>query len=150
MNLSDRENTPLTAACKGGHANVVEELIKANADVNLSGGNFKMLKSINVWGCTDDVYNLREYSNAGLLLRDIYKTPLIAACAGGYTCIVETLIEAGADVNLSDRYTTPLEIASAGGYLDVVKILMKHREDKNPKQEMDSALVFACLLSGKL
>lgn len=146
VNLSDRENTPLTAACKGGHANVVEELIKANADVNLSGGNFKMLKSINVWGCTDDLYNLREYSNAGLLLRDIYKTPLIAACAGGYTCIVETLIEAGADVNLSDGYTTPLEIASAGGYLDVVKILMKHREDKNPKQEIDFSLVSACSL----
>lgn len=89
-----------------------------------------MLKSINVSGCTDDVYNLREYSNARLLLEDIYKTPLIAACEGGYTCIVETLIEAGADVNLSDGYTTPLEIASVWGHLDVVKIMLKHREDR--------------------
>lgn len=146
VNQSDRENTPLTAACKGGHANVVEELIKANADVNLSGSNFELLKSINVWESTDDVNNCFEYSKAGILLRDIYKTPLIAACAGGYTCIVETLIEAGADVNLSDGYATPLEIATVGGHLDVVKILMKHREDTNLKQEIDSALVSACYL----
>lgn len=146
VNLNDGDKTPLSAACKGGHANVVEELIKANADVNLSVGNFKMRKYINVSGCTDDVYNPMEYSNAPLLLEDIYKTPLITACKDGYTCIVETLIEAGADVNLSDGYTTPLEIASVWGHLDVVKIMLKHREDKNLKQEMDSALVSACYL----
>lgn len=143
VNLSDRENTPLTAACKGGHANVVEELINANADVNLSGGNFKLLTSINVWGCTNEVYNFMNYSKAGIYLRDIYKTPLIAACAGGYSCIVKTLIKAGADVNLSDGYTTPLEIASVGGHLDVVKILMKRTVDMNPKLGTESALVSA-------
>ena len=29
------DDTPLTAACKGGHASVVTELVKAGADVNL-------------------------------------------------------------------------------------------------------------------
>lgn len=102
VNLSDRENMLFIVVCKGGYVNVVEELIKVNVDVNLSGGNFKMLKFINVLGCIDDVYNLREYLNVGLFLEDIYKILLIVVCVGRYICIVEILIEVGVDVNLSD------------------------------------------------
>lgn len=133
VNLSDRENILFIVVCKGGYVNVVEELIKVNVDVNLSGGNFKMLKFINVWGCIDDVYNLREYLNVGLFLEDIYKILLIVVCVGGYICIVEILIEVGVDVNLGDGYIIFFGIVSVGGYLDVVKILMKYREDKNLK-----------------
>ena len=56
-----------------------------------------------------------------------YATPLLLACALGYTNIAEILLEHGACVNGRNEWgESPLWIASEEGYLDVVKLLLNH------------------------
>ncbi|XP_056016833.1 uncharacterized protein LOC125653969 [Ostrea edulis] len=93
-------DTPLSAACELGHVSVVEELVKAVADVNL--------ESSWTWGVT----------------------PLIAACEGGHVSVVEKLVKAGADVNIQNKWGfTPLIVACGEGHVSMVDMLVKAGAD---------------------
>jgi len=70
----DRE-TPLLQAVQVGDLAIVQELIKAGADVNMS---------CSLWGKTS--------------------TPLRAACIGGQYLVIKELLQAGANANLCDSY----------------------------------------------
>lgn len=131
VNLSNGVEIFLLVVCKGGYVNVVEKLIKVNVDVNLSSGNFKLLKFISVFVCKDDdgMSNFMRYLKIEVFLSGIYIILLIVVCVGGYICIVEILIEVGVDVNIRDGYIIFFEIVNVRRYLDVVKIMMKYRED---------------------
>ncbi|XP_056016410.1 uncharacterized protein LOC130046632 [Ostrea edulis] len=93
-------HTPLGAACDAGHVCVVEELVKAGADVNLESS----------WTCGD--------------------TPLIAACNRGHVSVVEKLVNAGADVNIQNEWGfAPLITACYEGHVSVVEMLVKAGAD---------------------
>jgi hypothetical protein len=84
---------------------VVEELVKAGADVNPQGKGYTLLS-----GWKD--------------------TPLIAACEGGHVSVVEELVKAGADVNPQDRWgNTPLKAAVRECPLSAVQYLVEHGAD---------------------
>ncbi|KAH8808798.1 hypothetical protein F5884DRAFT_858319 [Xylogone sp. PMI_703] len=99
-----RSCTALQAAAKGGHLEIVELLIRANADVNASPAR----------------------SNG--------RTALQAAAEGGHLELVERLLAANADINaprgkLGGR--AALEAAVAGGHLTVVERLLAAKPDSS-------------------
>jgi hypothetical protein len=121
-------NSLLVTVCKGGYVNVVEELVKSRADVNLQDR----------WGYTPliaackggHVSVVEELVKAGadINLQDISRnTALTAACEGGHVSVVEELIKAGADVNQQDRKgNTPLIATVTKGSLSTVRCLVEH------------------------
>jgi ankyrin repeat protein len=126
------QESPLTAACRGGHVSVVEELVKAGADVNLKG-NKKHTPLIAACG-GGYVSVVEELVKAGVdvnLQIGLY-TPLMSACEGGHVSVVEELVKAGADVNVQDDDGyTPLIAVCRGGHVSVVDELVKAGADVN-------------------
>jgi hypothetical protein len=82
-------DTPLTAACKGGNVSVVEELVKAGADVNLQDddGNTPLIAACE-GGHVSVVTELVKAGADVNLQDDDGNTPLIAACEGGHVSVV--------------------------------------------------------------
>ena len=63
---------------------------------------------------------------------DLKHTILIQACSKGHTAIVQTLIDAGADVNAcTSDGVTPLLIACKNGNIEIVKALIVGGSDGN-------------------
>jgi ankyrin repeat protein len=122
----------LTAACEKGHMSMVEELMKAGADVNIEG-NF--LNTPLIAACEGGhVTIVKELVKAGadVNLQSRLQTPLILACKGGHMSVVKELVKAGANVNIQDMWgNTPLISACEGGHLGVVEDLVKIGADIN-------------------
>ena len=58
------------------------------------------------------------------------RTPLIEACISGSKECVQSLIEAGANVNIFNKYqNTPLHVASVNNQIAIVEILLANRAD---------------------
>ena len=92
--------TPLHLAAFFGHAEVLDRLLAAGADLNAVSTN-----------------SLRN-------------TPLHAAVAGGHADAALRLIERGAGVNVSDAGGhTPFHIAAEGGYVPIVKAMLARGAD---------------------
>ena len=54
------------------------------------------------------------------------RSPLYAACQGGYTDIVEVLLENNADINLfTFDGDSPLSISCSAGHSNIVEMLLK-------------------------
>jgi hypothetical protein len=130
-------DTPLVTACRGGYSKVVEELVKAGADVNLHGTGLNA-KTPLIAACEEGhVSVVKELVKAGADVNFhstnlISQTPLTEACGRGYVNVVKELVEAGADVNLRDTEgNTPLTAACTKGYECVVQQLLKARADPN-------------------
>ncbi|XP_062597964.1 uncharacterized protein LOC134259395 [Saccostrea cucullata] len=138
-------NTPLTAACEGGHMSVVKELLEAGSDINqkgkydspltvaCEGGHFSLVMELIEAGA--DINQQGGYDN---------NTPLTAACEGGYVRIVKELIEKGADINQQGEYNTPLTAACMFGYMSVAKELIKGGADVNQQGKYHTPLTAAC------
>jgi ankyrin repeat protein len=73
------------------------------------------------------------------------KTALILASDKGYTKIVETLLEHGANPNLKSNQGAALIAAAAKGYLEIVNMLLEHKADPNIKTtaQQNTSLIFA-------
>ncbi|CAI7648915.1 unnamed protein product [Penicillium viridicatum] len=93
--------TALQVAAGGGHHEVVQTLLAANADVNASPANY------------------------------YERTALQAAAEGGHLEVVQTLLAAKADVNASpvEDGWIALQVAIEGRYLDIVQILRAVKAD---------------------
>ncbi|XP_055998771.1 uncharacterized protein LOC125654883 isoform X2 [Ostrea edulis] len=131
--ISWYHHPPLINACAEGHASIVEELVKAGADVNLQRrGGCTPLIAASKRGHVSIVEELVKAGadiNAHDLVRD---TPLVAACEEGHVSIVEKLVKAGANVNLQNMEEyTPLIAASERGHVSIVKELVEARADVN-------------------
>jgi ankyrin repeat protein len=105
---------------------VVEELVKAGADVNLQDrlGNAPLLTACN----RGHVIVVEELVKAGadVYLQGKYDTPLIAACNRGHVRVMEELVKAGADVNQNNQWGhTPLIAAVRKGSLSTAKCLVE-------------------------
>lgn len=161
---------PLTIACNFGYHNIVVELLKHGADVNLCSDLITPLTAASGFGHLETV---RELLKAGANVNDsscLY-TPLENACKNGHLSVVETLITAGAGfversmiaacenghlsvvkelirkevgVNLEVNADTPLLVACSNGHFDVVNELIKAGADIRFKSEHKQLLIAAC------
>lgn len=76
-------------------------------------------------------------------------TPLVSACAGGNTEIVQMLIAHGVDVNVpAGENFTPLFAATVSGKLEIVKILVDAGADLKVKDFDDRDILFYAEESG--
>lgn len=138
---NDLGYTPLMAALDGGHADVVDLLLKSGADVNP-----KVIARIDVKGLggatalyiatrKEDLASIRKLLKSGA---DVNRrsgngwTPLKSAAQQGNVDIVKALLNAGADPNIADNTNyTPLMNAVSGEHVDIVKLLLKFKADPN-------------------
>ncbi|XP_056005262.1 uncharacterized protein LOC130050160 [Ostrea edulis] len=144
--------SPLTAACGEGHASIMEELVKAGADVSLQDRWENTPLVVACEGGHDSV--VKELVKAGAdvnIKTTIIKknTPLIAACYRGDVSVVKELVKAGADVNLQINNIlgndTPLIAACKGGHVSVVEELVKVGADVNLQDRWRiTPLIAAC------
>jgi ankyrin repeat protein len=133
------EPTPLIAAAKNGHADVVQSLISAGADLNkpnkaLETPIFKAIKHGNL-----AIVNMLIKNGADINKADIMGfTPLHEAVLSekspmnNYIKIIQLLLDNGANINAKTNYgTTPLHVAAVSGNKEIVFLLLKNGADIN-------------------
>ncbi|WP_254019422.1 ankyrin repeat domain-containing protein [Mesorhizobium escarrei] len=110
----------LAAAARGGHARVVELLLKSGADIE--GGNGVSPLAAAAWNGQDEIVRLLIERGA-----DIEGdtggpgTALFQASDEGHLSTVRLLLDLGAAVDAkTEKRATPLLIATANGHLEVV------------------------------
>lgn len=134
---------PITLASKNGHLNIVDILLKHNADVNPDDYYQTPLSAACGNGHSIIVQMLIK-AGANVNPKNKFQTPLTSACKRGNLAIVETLIKAGADVNLKDVSKTPLTISCQYGFLRIVRSLIKAGANVNLSDGSDTPLTAAC------
>jgi ankyrin repeat protein len=133
------EPTPLIAAAKNGHADVVQSLISAGADLNkpnkaLETPIFKAIKHGNL-----AIVNMLIKNGADINKADIMGfTPLHEAVLSekspmnNYIKIIQLLLDNGANINAKTNYgTTPLHVVAVSGNKEIVFLLLKNGADIN-------------------
>lgn len=140
--MVQENKTPLIAASCCGNLNVVEELIEAGADVNLSHG--EETKHTAAFERSHlSVIKILIIAGADVNLKDGIFTPLTLACEKGQLNVIDTLIKAEADVNIYG-YKTPLTIACETGHLTVVVLLIQSGANVNMNDGINNLLPIAC------
>lgn len=133
--------TPLIIAARNGNLDVVEILLRYDANIE-ARGTVKIDDEVfegftPLWGATTaghiDVLKLLIKKKAevdGKLLTD--STPLRCAAYDGRLDIVSCLVENGANVNAcKNDKTSPLFPACSNGHINVVEFLIKHGANVN-------------------
>lgn len=143
INLIKRDRTPLTVACHLGDLNIVEELIKAGAEVNLRDNTHRPLTLACEEGHVGVVKMLIK-AGANVNVKDGSVTALSASCELGNIGIIDELITSGADVNLRGDSNTPLTFACEKGPLHLVKKLIEFGADVNLADAYKTPLTSAC------
>ena len=116
----DEGRTALMLAVERGHSAVVDELVKAGADISLKDKK----------GMTA-VHLARNYDMVGQLVRDVgdlwredCSRILWHACDFGDLSMVQSVIEAGCDVDHIHKGQTPVMMATLRGHDSIVKELI--------------------------
>ena len=106
----------ITAAALGDLKRVLTYIIEERVDVNASTTAFPFGEGI---------------------------TALQLSCSLGHLDVINTLIAAGADIDLGNQYEkTPLYMASLQGHVDVVSVLLEHGADINKASPNDGRSPF--------
>ena len=146
------DNSTLKAAIENRHVTCIKILISLGADVNQSGGNgwTAVFGAVKAFKDNIEVLQLLIESGADVnkSARSIFRireSPLEYACTRGYADAANTLLQAGANVNVNvENGTGPLILASTNGRKAIVDLLIKFTDDKNIKLlGVDTALVRA-------
>lgn len=144
---SGGEYTPLTEAAAAGHAEVVKLLLDAGADANskaansyycltalghaLAGGHKDIVEMLLAAG-TDLNYQLSDYGKPGFVPDNcIPSATFVAAAKGGFTDIVERMLDRGAPVNdaRAGYAENALMAAAESGHVETVALLVKAGAD---------------------
>ncbi|KXZ48898.1 hypothetical protein GPECTOR_24g187 [Gonium pectorale] len=119
--------TALMMAAKGGHVEVVKDLLDAGADLYARDRNgMGALMMAAKGGHVEVVKVLLAAARADVNAADMNgMTALMMAAKGGHVEVVKVLLAARADVNAADMDgTTALTMAAKGGHVEVVKVLL--------------------------
>ena len=120
-------------ACFHGHADVVDLLLRHNADVNITAAmGMTPLYFACEKGHAEVVDLLMQHSADVNIAGPCGMTPLYCACFHGHADVVDLLLRHNADVNITAAMgMTPLHFACAEGHAEVVDLLMQHSADVN-------------------
>ena len=145
---NNKNDTPVLWACRGNHVETTRELLNLGANLQLQNDKgssplyfavrygFEKLVTVLIKEGKADVHQQRKL---GLI------SPIVLASALGYTKIVRTLLDHGADINLKiTGGFTPLHHAAMQGNTDTVELLLEkgaNIEDDNDAG--DNALLLA-------
>ncbi|XP_062592256.1 uncharacterized protein LOC134253689 [Saccostrea cucullata] len=143
---------PLVVAFEGGHLNIVHELIKAEAGINLTDKEGRTPLIIACDGGHLSIAQELIKFGADLNVRDIQgNTAMITAFKRGHFDLMQELIEAGADVNLpSEDGHIILIDACEGGHLNIVQNLIKAGADINIRDKEGKIAVVTASMKGNL
>jgi ankyrin repeat domain-containing protein 17 len=118
-------STPLMEAAQEGHLELVQLLLKANAQVN------KFSNAITTNSNNNQNINNNPTTSC--------ESALTLACENGHLDVVDALIKAGAEVDLPDpdKGFTPLMKASRTGQFCIVQFLLKNNSDSDKSKRID-------------
>ncbi|XP_071353793.1 kinase D-interacting substrate of 220 kDa B isoform X4 [Trachinotus anak] len=125
---SDNGQTPLMVAAEQGNLEIVQELIRRGANVNLDDVDcWTALISAAKEGHIEVVRELLE-NNANLEHRDMGGwTALMWAAYKGRTDVAQLLLEKGANPNITGQYSVyPIIWAAGRGHAEIVHLLLQH------------------------
>ncbi|XP_041668150.1 kinase D-interacting substrate of 220 kDa B isoform X2 [Cheilinus undulatus] len=125
---SDNGQTPLMVASEQGSLEIVQELIRRGANVNLDDVDcWTALISAAKEGHIEVVRELLE-NNANLEHRDMGGwTALMWAAYKGRTDVAQLLLEKGANPNITGQYSVyPIIWAAGRGHAEIVHLLLQH------------------------
>jgi ankyrin repeat protein len=139
--------SPLTVACRLGHAMMVQKLLEKGFAVNVHGGCKDTPLVVACSGGQVDVVNELLKKKVDVNLQDGHgETPLATACRKGQASVAKLLIDAGADISKIDTNGyTPLITACREGHKSVVKLLLNEGVDIRKRvANVRTPLVTAC------
>lgn len=144
-------DTPLSLAAWRGFEEIVDYLLKKNAQFSTSGE--KGIKLL-TYAADKRLWNLYDalIKNGGEeFFLELKKRPVLHwAAAGGSYKIVEDLINKDLQVNAKDSYNwVPLHYASYFGRLEVVKLLIEKGADINSKTPIGETPLYLARLENK-
>ncbi|XP_053671645.1 protein fem-1 homolog CG6966 isoform X2 [Anopheles nili] len=153
--------TPLLIACRNGHFDVVQYLIKrCHADVEQSGSVIfdgeKIEGAPPLWcasaaGHTNIVKLLVQHGAKVNSTTKTNSTPLRAACFDGHYDIVKYLVSQGADIEVANRHGhTCLMIACYKGHYKITQYLLSLKTDVNRRSVKGNTALHDCAESGSL
>ncbi|CAN9502092.1 unnamed protein product [Ophioblennius macclurei] len=125
---SDNGQTPLMVAAEQGNLEIVQELIRRGANVNLDDVDcWTALISAAKEGHIEVVKELLE-NNANLEHRDMGGwTAVMWAAYKGRTDVAQLLLEKGANPNITGQYSVyPIIWAAGRGHAEIVDLLLQH------------------------
>ncbi len=127
INQATERTTPLCEAIANGHLEAAQLLIQRGADVNRAGKFRRTPLAIAVMKNRADIVKLLLDSGAEPDTAANGLTPLQSAADSGCVECVQSLVEAGADVNLltSNGYP-PIHLAKKNGHEEIVAYLRSH------------------------
>ncbi|OXA61426.1 protein fem-1 homolog C [Folsomia candida] len=153
--------TPLILACRNGHYDVAEYLIKnCGADLELVGSvifDGETIEGVPPLWCAAAAGNLKivdllvqNGANVNSTTRT-NSTPLRAACFDGRSDVVKYLVKAGADIEIPNRHGhTCLMIACYKNHYFIAKYLLQQGADINRKSVKANTALHDCAESGAL
>jgi len=147
--------TPILLACREGHLTIVQELLRAGADVNWKHVFYKTPPDDDAcqnggsldW--VERVFSMKAFRNSTTICMN---TPLHKACFNARNPeVVEALLAAGADVNFTicKGFTPLMSVATADApitsQVKIARLLIAANCNVNQEtQDGDMALVLAC------
>ncbi|XP_070503475.1 protein fem-1 homolog CG6966 isoform X2 [Chironomus tepperi] len=153
--------TPLLIACRNGHYDVVQYLIKrCHTDVEQCGSvifdgetieNAPPLWCAAAAGHTNIVKLLIRYGANVNSTTKTNSTPLRAACFDGHFEIVKYLVAHGADIEVANRHGhTCLMISCYKGHYKIAQYLLSLKANVNRKSVKGNSALHDCAESGSL
>uniref|UniRef100_A0A8D8XNC7 Protein fem-1 homolog CG6966 n=1 Tax=Cacopsylla melanoneura TaxID=428564 RepID=A0A8D8XNC7_9HEMI len=153
--------TPLIMACRNGHREIVEYLVRqCGADVEETGAvmfDHETVEGAPPLWCASAAGHLdivRFLVEAGAQVNSKTRTnstPLRAACFDGHFGVVKYLVEHGADFEVSNRHGhTCLMIACYKGHYKIVKYLLSLKADMNRKSSKGNTALHDCAEAGSI
>jgi hypothetical protein len=130
--------TPLHAAARLGHADIVSLLVEHLTDLDIQGNYFQTpLHLASILGHVGIGSRLLD-RGADINARDEYgRSPLYIAAKNGHIEFTRMLLGRGAAVNNpSNKGMVPLHMASQGGHLEVQRLLLEHGADLKASNEV--------------
>ena len=130
--------TPFYWACRTGDIYLVQQLLKAGADVNTPrhDGKITALWVAASWGHAEIVQYLLEHGAVVDIQDKDLGTPLYVAAENGCTPVVHQLLQAQANVNLvGGLHRHALNAAAYSGHAEIVQLLLEHGVEIEPADE---------------